>query len=188
MPPKYTKHTILSRTKIKEARANQSSVLIGRYVTKEEYDKAIQLGLRWCRTCKTFLPPHEFYSSDARCIECGKAMSKAVRARRSEVKQHTDNEYLRGWRADNPNSTRQYTLRRYDVDVNWYTTKLQDQGNCCAICKRTCPNGKAFCVDHCHKSDKVRGLLCTRCNIFVGMVEKGLVDNALEYLKKYSKV
>lgn len=48
-----------------------------------------------------------------------------------------------------------------------YDTLLRRQYGKCAICG--CPPGtRKFAIDHDHKTDKIRGLLCFRCNIAVG--------------------
>jgi hypothetical protein len=189
MPPKGFKLSYEARANIAAARKNQASAIIGRYgVTQEMYDDAMSKGLRWCRDCKKFLPPHEFYGKDARCIECGKARSKRWRDNRSPIQKDIDNDYLSGWRSRNPNSTQKYRLAKYDVTAGWYADKMVEQDNRCAVCGRERPEKKDFCVDHNHTTDEARGLLCQRCNIFIGMLENGLLGKALEYLKRYGVI
>lgn len=46
---------------------------------------------------------------------------------------------------------------------------LEAQDFKCAICGiEECLTGNALAVDHCHKTEKVRGLLCQQCNIGLG--------------------
>jgi hypothetical protein len=55
-----------------------------------------------------------------------------------------------------------------------YERMLQAQGGTCAICKATSPGRKRdkhFHIDHDHATGKIRGLLCNRCNSFLGVVE-----------------
>jgi uncharacterized protein YlaI len=53
------------------------------------------------------------------------------------------------------------------------------QKGCCAICgKHQTILNKTLNVDHCHKTGKIRGLLCTNCNHGLGK----FYDNA-EVLK-----
>ena len=46
--------------------------------------------------------------------------------------------------------------------------KLQDGK--CAICQCVLKGGKHIHADHCHDTDKPRGLLCTYCNLIEGMI------------------
>ena len=57
------------------------------------------------------------------------------------------------------------------------------QNHACAICGRVMKD-KLF-LDHCHKSGKLRGLLCCTCNSGLGMFKDNpeLLDNAIRYLK-----
>lgn len=52
----------------------------------------------------------------------------------------------------------------YKLPGEKYLQMLKDQKNTCKICKRETD----LEVDHCHESLKVRGLLCTQCNVGLG--------------------
>lgn len=56
------------------------------------------------------------------------------------------------------------------------------QYSCCWICGST----QKLCIDHCHNSNEVRGLLCVRCNTALGMFGDNTVSlhRAIEYLNK----
>ena len=62
---------------------------------------------------------------------------------------------------------------------------FKKQNNKCAICGiEFSDNNKAF-VDHCHKTNRVRGLLCTRCNTLLGMAKDNIeiLQKAITYLQ-----
>lgn len=57
---------------------------------------------------------------------------------------------------------------------------LASQGGVCACCSSDDSNSKkGWHVDHCHRSGKIRAVLCANCNIALGMV-----DDSVEALKK----
>ena len=60
-----------------------------------------------------------------------------------------------------------------------------DQQGCCAICTRPFV-GQRPAVDHCHTTNKVRGLLCQKCNTAIGLLEDNItsLENAIKYLEK----
>ncbi len=63
---------------------------------------------------------------------------------------------------------------------------LAEQNNCCAVCKTSTPgNGRSiyFDIDHNHDSGKVRGLLCRKCNVTLGVIEKN--RDRIELLEHY---
>lgn len=83
---------------------------------------------------------------------------------------------------------RKYTLEKvYNLTEEEYQKIFLEQAGKCAICNKEF--SKTPQVDHCHSTQKVRGLLCWSCNILLGMVEKGLTKNEnllkkiIEYLK-----
>ncbi len=61
---------------------------------------------------------------------------------------------------------------------------LQDQKNSCLICNRELD--QSACVDHCHTTGKVRGLLCRQCNMALGLLKDNIdsLENAINYLKR----
>lgn len=103
-------------------------------------------------------------------------------------------EYMREWRkkarAANPEYYMDFDLRRnYGVTLEWYRETLSKQNNVCAICKqpeKAVIKGKVISmpVDHCHKTGKARGLLCTKCNRGLGLFDDNPenLQNAIKYL------
>jgi len=90
-------------------------------------------------------------------------------------------------RSQDPNhklKVRRYTLKRqYGITIGEYEEMLAQQNNSCALCFRK--QGKAnFHVDHCHKTGRVRGILCHQCNWYLGTIEEDLaiMNRIKEYL------
>lgn len=80
-------------------------------------------------------------------------------------------------------------LKQYNLSPSEYDDLLNKQNNNCAICgKRNESNAKSelfpLCVDHCHETSKVRGLLCHNCNVLLGMSNDNInvLRKAIEYL------
>lgn len=55
--------------------------------------------------------------------------------------------------------------KRYGISDEEYQALLARQGGVCGICKK---KRRPLCVDHCHITGKVRGLLCHKCNLGLG--------------------
>ena len=77
--------------------------------------------------------------------------------------------------------------KQYGMTRDDYNKLLKDQGGTCRICKKAGQHfrqGKPLplCVDHNHKTGKVRGLLCLNCNS--GM---GKLGDSIERLKEVIK-
>jgi len=93
-----------------------------------------------------------------------------------------------------PEAQRHYGLKRYyGIDLAKYQEMLLAQNGVCAICSKpetSVVNGKIkpLAVDHCHNSEKIRGLLCARCNQAIGLLNENtdILSSAIEYLHKYN--
>lgn len=73
----------------------------------------------------------------------------------------------------------------YGLDIKEYRRLLREQGGACAICGKK-PEKRDLGVDHDHKTKRVRGLLCIKCNLAVGWLEENTLrlKEAMEYLDK----
>lgn len=135
-----------------------------------------------------------------------------VRNRRDKVSYHCracergswqpSKEYLREYdkkrRENNPEKAkaiaREKMLRRGKIQHGWekalsveeYDSMLQIQGGVCAICEAPPKPERRLAVDHCHSTGKIRGLLCTACNLTLGRFkdDAGRFEAAAEYLRK----
>lgn len=78
-----------------------------------------------------------------------------------------------------------YLVKTYGITLDDYNRRLESQDGRCAICRRL-PRKYVLCVDHDHKTGRIRGLLCIRCNRHLGAVGDNLerVMKFVEYLKK----
>jgi Recombination endonuclease VII len=83
-----------------------------------------------------------------------------------------------------PSLSKLYTKKEID---NIRDGLIAKHGDHCAMCKKP---GSAFSkklsVDHNHKTNAIRGLLCYRCNRFIlGRHTVQTAKQILEYLEKY---
>jgi len=75
-----------------------------------------------------------------------------------------------------------------------YRRMVEKQDGRCAICGRTAIQAslkrKRLAIDHCHKSGKIRGLLCISCNSGLGHFgdDLSLLLKAVAYLEGRSAV
>ena len=87
-----------------------------------------------------------------------------------------------------PHKRKNYSLKYgYGITLDDYNKMFEQQKGKCAICKRHQNDlTRTLCVDHDHKTNQVRALLCVTCNTDVSVVENRLKE-MLTYLNKYRK-
>jgi hypothetical protein len=70
-------------------------------------------------------------------------------------------------------------MRLYGVDAQMFNAMYFEQDGKCLICEQQ----EAKVVDHCHKTGRVRGLLCPGCNGHLGWMEtSGALQRAMNYV------
>lgn len=60
-------------------------------------------------------------------------------------------------------------LRKYGITIEQRDEILKKQGGICPICGTDNPGTRDWHIDHCHKTGRVRGVLCNTCNTGLGM-------------------
>ena len=120
------------------------------------------------------------YSTRGMCFACRTHMRKPSRYKQSPTATtfRTRISYPR----NSPEWRREHKLRQlYGLTIEMFEILFQQQRGQCAICRvcigRTVSDkGRAHvaCVDHDYKTLRVRGLLCHRCNVFLGKLERYL--------------
>lgn len=77
---------------------------------------------------------------------------------------------------------------RFGITLTEYNAILESQGGKCALCDKECDSWGNLAVDHCHKTGKVRGLLCMKCNQSLERVEiPGWAKKAVAYINHHRR-
>lgn len=119
-----------------------------------------------------------------------KNRDKAIIARKKhyEANRELCIERSRIWTLNNKRRRKHNTLMAsHGISIEVYEEMLHNQDNkcfCCGISHLDIPNG--LYVDHCHKTGKVRGLLCSTCNLGIGYAKDNveILKNMIKYLEK----
>jgi len=74
--------------------------------------------------------------------------------------------------------------RKYGLTITDRDALVAAQKGACPICKET---PAKLVIDHCHRSGKVRALLCDRCNRLLGVAgdDVALLQASIRFLKKH---
>jgi hypothetical protein len=142
------------------------------------------------RTLKGVVRYHSY------CKDCENKYARDFRAKDREATKKKDRAYYKANRERILASSRRYRvetgfnrkqhLKRYNLTPDEYQVLLVKQNGVCAICRRP-PWGKrnVLMVDHDHETGKVRGLLCSTCNVGLGALhdDAELLRVAIAYLE-----
>jgi len=142
--------------------------------------------LKICTKCTRSKELTEFAKGRRWCRQCCTAAHGKWRAENRAAY----NEAAKQWRANNRSKCRAAELKHhYGLSVADYDALLAQQGGACVICSKphnpTARLGRLF-VDHCHRTGKVRGLLCSKCNLAIGHLDDdpSLLERAVAYLRR----
>jgi hypothetical protein len=137
------------------------------------------LSNKTCTGCKDtkdtslFVADHRLKSGiGSRCKACQAVINKRNRELRGTTDAERDTRYQ----------------KVFGLKPRQYVEMLEEQDYKCAVCGKTeQENNKRLAVDHCHKTGKIRKLLCHKCNCALGMVDdnKDMLSSLISYLREH---
>ena len=112
--------------------------------------------------------------------------------KRSNCKE-CDKKATKLWKENNKERIAKYNAEyklayNYGLSNEQYLDLIKNQNGCCAICSTHQSELKRkLVVDHDHTTGKVRGLLCSFCNVAIGMFKESEenIMSAISYLRNY---
>ena len=125
---------------------------------------------KMCSTCHEIKPLNEFgpelrrvSGKQAICLDCANRFRKRTA---EDIKRHN-------------------LKYQHGITIEDYDRMYEAQEGKCGICKKLMTEPH---VDHCHKSGKIRELLCGNCNLGIGNLQDDIeiLLNAIEYVRKHN--
>ena len=88
--------------------------------------------------------------------------------------------------------------KKYGMSKDEWFWMYKEQGRECGMCSRELsinrngsdPNSLSACIDHDHETNKIRGMLCNRCNVLLGFADDdvNLLRLGIKYLNETSRI
>ncbi|SEE82427.1 Recombination endonuclease VII [Arthrobacter alpinus] len=148
-----------------------------------------------CKLCGETKPLDRFHKAphnktdgrQARCKPCAHAAGKETNAKWRSKNRERARLTSNAWNAANVDKRRErHLMFNFGITAEIYDAILELQNGCCAICG-TLPEEsyKGLAVDHDHETGRVRGLLCQRCNMSLGLLGDSIdtLSTAISYLE-----
>jgi hypothetical protein len=143
-----------------------------------------------CNDCKLDKPESAFSKDSATrtglrryCRECAATLYKRDYASRPDYHKKRSSD----WAKKNPEKRKLIQknadlMQLYGISLVDYEARKASQGGQCKICGGPLSPG---CVDHCHATGRIRGILCTGCNTGIGGLKDSIPNllSAIAYLK-----
>lgn len=157
--------------------------------------------LKTCSSCKRILARCEFRVDKSNpdglmysCKKCKSEKEKLLHQKNPQIRKKINDK----WKEKRKNyygdegRKRKYKhselLKTFGLTIEQYEQMEINQNKVCAICCKPDKN-KRLSVDHCHVTGKIRGLLCSKCNRGLGLLndEVEILKRCILYLEKEKK-
>jgi hypothetical protein len=141
-------------------------------VTERTVNRDPEVGKRYIKSDKGQRWLSEFRTSDT---------NKSIQNRYHKQRYKSDPEYYKN----------RNMINRYGIGLDQYQLMLEQQNYSCAICgKHQTQTAKGHLViDHCHDSNIIRKLLCSSCNVALGMAyeDVDILYKMIDYVREFKE-
>ena len=137
--------------------------------------------MKICRKCQLNQKNKEFYSNKNSkdglspiCKVCDNQIRKLSYYKKRDLELQKD---ARAYKF------KQHKINeRFNISLDEYKRLMEE--DFCHICRKTNQSNRDFHIDHCHKTNIVRGVLCSNCNTALGLLKENpdIILNALKYI------
>lgn len=140
---------------------------------------------KYCSSCNSIKDLNEFTINSSKQSGRSSTCRKCRAIKRSQNRAKDNSKFLEyerdPIRLDKQKNCR--FIRNYGITLEKYENLVDEQQNLCKICLK---NTKLV-IDHCHRTGKVRGLLCHNCNVSLGLLKENIkiIQNIINYLKEF---
>ncbi len=129
-----------------------------------------------CTECNEEKLLEEFYKElrnkkDGKVSKCKSCLSKMTK----EWKKNNEIQYKENIK-----------YQRYGITLKEFNSQLEKQNNTCCICKKEFNKKLYPCIDHIEGTLNIRGILCHKCNSFIGYANHdiNILLESIKYLEK----
>lgn len=147
---------------------------------------------KFCNKCKTLKPIEAFQFRDkqrgyrqSHCASCKLEYQQGEKYRATAARYRARPE-------TKESQTRRHYLREFGITLEEFEEMIAAQDNRCFLCgvefdRSTYANLRAPVLDHSHKDEGLRKVLCQLCNKSLGFIEQSMDRGILDRMISYSQ-
>ncbi len=144
--------------------------------------------MKQCTNCKQWLQTTAFgnktwTNKDGSTTTAKKSHCRICISAQNLMRYHTNHKTKLAYKT----ASYRHRIKSYGLSEEDYLSLLSACNSVCSICQ--VPTDNTLHIDHCHKTGKVRGLLCTTCNTCLGLARDNpdLLHKMISYLEIHNE-
>lgn len=105
----------------------------------------------------------------------------------NEAHREKTRQQVKEWQQANPRARKRQRIKKYGLTLDQFDALMESANHQCQICGYSDTISRKFfpVIDHCHDTEKVRGVLCMNCNQGIGKFQDSpeRLEAAITYLR-----